>query len=49
MLIFFNFFLPSSDYIKLKDNANIKFDAMFIHPFEQSGMTMEKPEGIFFR
>ncbi len=40
-------FLPSSDYIKLKDNANIKFDAMFIHPFEQSGMTMEKPEGIF--
>ena len=40
-------FLPSSDYIKSKEESNIKLDAMFIHPFEQSGMTMQRPEGIF--
>ena len=30
-----------------KKDANIKIEAMFIHPFEQSGMNMEKPKGIF--
>ena len=39
--------LPTSDNIEDKKDANIKIDAMFIHPFEQSGMNMEKPKGIF--
>lgn len=40
-------FLPSTDNINSKEQSNIKFDAMFIHPFEQTGMTMEKPLGIY--
>ncbi len=36
-------FLSSTDNVKTKEEANLKFDAMFIHPFEQKGMTMEKP------
>jgi len=40
-------FLPSSDVVTSRDNSKITFDAMFIHPFEQNGMTMEKPEGIY--
>ena len=39
--------LPTSDNIEDKKDANIKIEAMFIHPFEQSGMNMEKPKGIF--
>ncbi len=41
-------FLPSTDNVQTKDEANLSFDAMFIHPFEQTGMIMEKPEGIFY-
>lgn len=37
-------FLPTNDNVSEK---NIKLDAMFIHPFEQTGMTMEKPIGIY--
>ena len=37
-------FLPSSDNVTNKKESNIEFDISFIHPFEQTGMTMEKPE-----
>lgn len=40
-------FLPQSDIIKNKENSELKLEAMFIHPFEQTGMTMEKPFGIY--
>jgi len=40
-------FLPSTDNVNSKEKSNIEFDAMFIHPFEQTGMTMEKPYGIY--
>ncbi len=40
-------FLPSTDNVKSKDESKLKFDVMFIHPFEQTGMTMEKPKGIY--
>ena len=40
-------FIPTTDNVKTKKQATIKFDAMFIHPFEQTGMTMEKPKGIY--
>jgi len=40
-------FIPNNDNINDKKDANLKIDAMFIHPFEQNGMTMEKPIGIF--
>lgn len=40
-------FIPSTDNITTTKESKILFDAMFIHPFEQSGMTMEKPEGVF--
>jgi cobalt/nickel transport protein len=36
-------FLPSTDYVSDKKDANIEFDISFIHPFEQTGMTMERP------
>lgn len=39
--------IPSTDNVNEK-NAKIDFDIMFIHPFEQTGMTMEKPKGFFF-
>lgn len=39
--------IPTNDIIDSKDNANLDLKAMFIHPFEQTGMTMEKPKGIF--
>lgn len=39
--------IPSSDVVEDKKDANIKLEAMFIHPFEQSGMNMEKPFGIY--
>lgn len=39
-------FLPSSDNIVDQKNAKVDFDISFIHPFEQTGMTMEKP-GLF--
>lgn len=33
--------LPNSDYV---ENKNIDLELMFIHPFEQMGMNLEKPE-----
>jgi len=39
--------IPSTDNVENKSQANISFDAMFIHPFEQTGMTMEKPKGFY--
>ncbi|WP_157277539.1 DUF4198 domain-containing protein [Aliarcobacter butzleri] len=39
--------ISSADNVNDKKDANIKIDAMFIHPFEQTGMTMEKPVGIY--
>lgn len=40
-------FIPSTDNVNNQEKSIVKFDAMFIHPFEQTGMTMVKPEGIF--
>ena len=40
-------FIPSSDNVSNQNNSIITFEMMFIHPFEQTGMTMEKPVGIF--
>lgn len=37
-------FLPSTDNVENKKNTKIDFDISFIHPFEQTGMTMEKPK-----
>ncbi len=37
-------FIPSSDNITNKNQSKIQFDISFIHPFEQTGMTLEKPE-----
>lgn len=39
--------LTNSDNVSSKKESNITIDAMFIHPFEQTGMTMEKPLGIY--
>lgn len=39
--------LPTSDNVTSKKESKLTLDAMFIHPFEQSGMTMEKPLGIY--
>ena len=36
-------FLPSNDNITNKKQSSVEFDISFIHPFEQTGMTMEKP------
>ncbi|MCV6607961.1 MAG: DUF4198 domain-containing protein [Campylobacterales bacterium] len=37
-------FLPSTDNVGSKKEAKMNFDISFIHPFEQTGMTMEKPK-----
>lgn len=37
-------FLANTDNIEDEKQATLSFDISFIHPFEQSGMTMEKPE-----
>lgn len=37
-------FLSSSDNVTNKNESNVTFDISFIHPFEQSGMTLEKPK-----
>ena len=39
--------ISNSDIIQDKNNSNLKLETMFIHPFEQTGMTMEKPFGVF--
>jgi cobalt/nickel transport protein len=36
-------FLPSTDNVSDKKESKIDFDISFIHPFEQTGMTLEKP------
>lgn len=40
-------FIPSNDNVTDQKNATVNFEIMFMHPFEQTGMTMEKPVGIF--
>ncbi len=37
-------FIPNMDLVEDQANSKLKFDISFIHPFEQSGMTMEKPQ-----
>lgn len=37
-------FMPSTDNVIDKKDSKIDFDISFIHPFEQTGMTMEKPK-----
>lgn len=37
-------FIPSSDNISDQKKSKVEFDISFIHPFEQTGMTMEKPK-----
>lgn len=40
--------IPTTDNIK--DNSpKINFDMIFMHPFEQTGITMKKPKGFFLR
>lgn len=39
--------IPSTDIVQNKQDAKLSLDAMFIHPFEQTGMVMEEPKGIF--
>lgn len=37
-------FLPSMDNISDKKDTKVDFEIAFMHPFEQTGMTLEKPE-----
>ncbi|MFA7084433.1 MAG: DUF4198 domain-containing protein [Arcobacteraceae bacterium] len=37
-------FLSNKDVIEEQKDSKIVFDISFIHPFEQSGMTLEKPQ-----
>ena len=37
-------FLSNTDNVTEQKQTKIDFDISFIHPFEQSGMNMEKPE-----
>ena len=37
-------FLSNTDNVTDQKQTKIDFDISFIHPFEQSGMNMEKPE-----
>jgi cobalt/nickel transport protein len=37
-------FIANNDVVEDQKQSTIEFDISFIHPFEQSGMTMEKPE-----
>lgn len=37
-------FLTSTDNVSDKKNTKVDFDISFIHPFEQTGMTMEQPK-----
>ncbi|MGA1932597.1 DUF4198 domain-containing protein [Arcobacter sp. YIC-464] len=39
--------LPNTDLIQNKNESKLNIEAMFIHPYEQTGMNMEKPKGIF--
>lgn len=40
--------IPSTDNIN-NTSSTISFDIMFIHPYEQTGMEMEKPKGFFLK
>lgn len=40
--------IPTTDNIN-DTSSKINFDIMFIHPFEQTGMEMEEPEGFYLR
>lgn len=37
-------FIANNDVVEEQKQSTVEFDISFIHPFEQSGMTMEKPE-----
>ena len=37
-------FISNQDVVEEQNEAKLLFDISFIHPFEQSGMTMEKPK-----
>ncbi|MFA7570515.1 MAG: DUF4198 domain-containing protein [Sulfurimonadaceae bacterium] len=37
-------FMSNQDVVEDQNKAKLLFDISFIHPFEQSGMTMEKPK-----
>lgn len=39
--------IPTTDNVSFKKEANLKINSMFIHPFLQTGMSMEKPFGIY--
>ncbi len=34
-------FMSSTDNVSKKEESKLDFDVMFIHPFEQNGMTLE--------
>ncbi|WP_419769096.1 MAG: DUF4198 domain-containing protein [Candidatus Marinarcus sp.] len=40
-------FISNHDVIENQKDSTLTFDISFIHPFEQSGMTMEKPIGVY--
>jgi len=37
-------FFPSTDNVSDKKDAKVNFEIAFMHPFEQNGMTLEKPK-----
>lgn len=37
-------FIPNTDNVSNQKQTKVDFDISFIHPFEQTGMNMEKPE-----
>ena len=37
-------FMSNTDNVSNQKQSKVDFDISFIHPFEQSGMNMEKPE-----
>ncbi len=39
--------MSSSDNVTNKKESDLKIESSFIHPFEQNGMNMEKPYGIY--
>lgn len=39
--------IPSTDNVETKKQSDLKIESMFIHPFEQTGMNMVEPKGIF--
>lgn len=40
-------FIPTTDVVSTKSEANVHFDLMFMHPFEQTGMPLELPQGVY--